>query len=106
MWVNAGLGDAGEEATLRTSHGAAGQLRLAVCLLAQSCCSAQPNLAALPSSTPHCPHQGWSRYAQGTRHMAFNSGLFFIRANAKTIDLLTRIAGALWVGGGRMCVWG
>jgi hypothetical protein len=37
--------------------------------------------------------QGWSRYAQGTRHMAFNSGLFFIRSNNKTIDLLTRIAG-------------
>ncbi|EFN57650.1 hypothetical protein CHLNCDRAFT_9428, partial [Chlorella variabilis] len=38
---------------------------------------------------------GWSRYAQGTRHMAFNSGLFFIRANDKTIDLLTRIADRL-----------
>lgn len=37
--------------------------------------------------------QGWSRYAQGTRHMAFNSGLFFIKASNKTIDLLTRIAG-------------
>jgi hypothetical protein len=37
--------------------------------------------------------QGWSRYAQGTRHMAFNSGLFYIKANNRTIDLLTRIAG-------------
>ena len=38
---------------------------------------------------------GWSRYAQGTRHMAFNSGLFFIRANERTVDLLTRIADKL-----------
>lgn len=50
------------------------------------------------------PLQGWSRYAQGTRHMAFNSGLFFVKANDKTIDLMTRIAGGccfcgwvLWV---------
>ncbi|KAI3438461.1 hypothetical protein D9Q98_000890 [Chlorella vulgaris] len=38
---------------------------------------------------------GWSRYAQGTRHMAFNSGLFYIKANNRTIDLLTRIADRL-----------
>jgi hypothetical protein len=43
--------------------------------------------------------QGWSRYAQGTRHMAFNSGLFYIKANARTIDLLTRIAGGCGCGG-------
>lgn len=43
--------------------------------------------------------QGWSRYAQGVRHMAFNSGLFYIRANPRTVDLLTRIAGAGGVGG-------
>lgn len=38
---------------------------------------------------------GWSRYAQGVRHMAFNSGLFYIRANPRTVDLLTRIADKL-----------
>ncbi|PRW59143.1 Nucleotide-diphospho-sugar transferase family [Chlorella sorokiniana] len=41
------------------------------------------------------PSMGWSRYAQGTRHMAFNSGLFFVKANEKTIDLMTRIADKL-----------
>lgn len=28
--------------------------------------------------------------------MAFNSGLFFVKANDKTIDLMTRIAGGRW----------
>lgn len=41
------------------------------------------------------PAMGWSRYAQGTRHMAYNSGLFYIRANNRTVDLLTRIADKL-----------
>lgn len=50
--------------------------------------------------------------------MAFNSGLFFVKANDKTIDLMTRIAGGwaspvvlawgrvggeLWVGGAPAC---
>lgn len=38
---------------------------------------------------------GWSRYAQGTRHMAFNSGLFYVRASERTIDLMKRIADKL-----------
>jgi arabinosyltransferase len=38
---------------------------------------------------------GWSRYAQGFRHMAMNSGLFFLRANSRTIDLMQRIADRL-----------
>eukprot|EP00887_Chlorella_sp_A99_P004607 scaffold4.g4607.t1 len=38
---------------------------------------------------------GWSRYAQGARHMAFNSGLFYVRASERTIDLMRRIAAKL-----------
>jgi hypothetical protein len=38
---------------------------------------------------------GWSRYAQGFRHMAMNSGLFYLQANARTIDLAGRIAARL-----------
>ncbi|GAB4823934.1 hypothetical protein N2152v2_010980 [Parachlorella kessleri] len=37
------------------------------------------------------PSMGWSRYAQGTQHMALNSGLFFLRANNRTVDLMKRI---------------
>lgn len=35
---------------------------------------------------------GWSRYAQGHKHMALNSGLFWLKANARTIRLMQRIA--------------
>lgn len=38
------------------------------------------------------PSMGWSRYAQGSRHMALNSGLFYLTAGAKTIQLMKRIA--------------
>lgn len=55
-----------------------------------------------PCGCPHHPTpknkqyaQGWSRYAQGTRHMAFNSGLFYVRASERTIDLMKRIAAKL-----------
>ena len=34
---------------------------------------------------------GWSRYAQGTQHMALNSGLFYLRANERTIALMQNI---------------
>jgi hypothetical protein len=59
---------------------------------------------------PAAALQGWSRYAQGTRHMAFNSGLFYIKANARCIDLLTRIAGGrggggVWAGQGDHQGW-
>lgn len=35
---------------------------------------------------------GWSRYAEGYRHMAMNSGLFYLRAGPRTLDLMRRIA--------------
>ena len=38
---------------------------------------------------------GWSRYAQGFRHMALNSGLFYVKASDRTVDLMKRIAGKL-----------
>jgi hypothetical protein len=38
---------------------------------------------------------GWSRYAQGTQHMALNSGLFYLRASARTLSLMRRIAARL-----------
>lgn len=41
------------------------------------------------------PSMGWSRYAQGFRHMALNSGLFYLRASERTIDLMRRIADRL-----------
>ena len=34
---------------------------------------------------------GWSRYAQGTQHMALNSGLFYLKANERTIALMQNI---------------
>ncbi|KDD71506.1 nucleotide-diphospho-sugar transferase, partial [Helicosporidium sp. ATCC 50920] len=34
------------------------------------------------------PSMGWSRYAQGYRLMALNSGLFYIRANERVLNLL------------------
>jgi len=41
------------------------------------------------------PTMGWSRYAQGIRHLAMNSGLFFLRSNERTIDFMTRLAARL-----------
>lgn len=38
------------------------------------------------------PSMGWSRYAQGTKHMAMNSGLFYLRSNNRTLSLMRRIA--------------
>ena len=37
--------------------------------------------------------------------MAFNSGLFYIRANARTVDLLTRIAGGGPAAPAGACSW-
>lgn len=37
------------------------------------------------------PSMGWSRYAQYMKHFNFNSGLFYLRANNRTIDLMTRL---------------
>ena len=41
------------------------------------------------------PPRGARRYAQATKHMAFNSGLFYLRANDRTYELMGRIAGRL-----------
>lgn len=38
------------------------------------------------------PSMGWARYAQATRHMNLNSGLFYLKANERTIGLLDRMA--------------
>jgi len=35
---------------------------------------------------------GWARYAQTIRHFVFNSGLFYIRSNTRTVELMQRIA--------------
>ena len=43
------------------------------------------------------PSMGWSRYAQGVQHMALNSGLFYLRANERTVELMQRIADRLHV---------
>lgn len=56
-------------------------------------CWPHPHAPFTPLPLP--PPQGWSRYAQGTKHMAFNSGLFYLRSNERTIDLMRRIADKL-----------
>lgn len=38
---------------------------------------------------------GWARYAQSTKHMNLNSGLFFVSANANTLALMQRLADRL-----------
>ncbi|PNH08499.1 hypothetical protein TSOC_004946 [Tetrabaena socialis] len=38
------------------------------------------------------PSMGWGRYAQYYKHFNLNSGLFYIRANNRTLDLLDRLA--------------
>lgn len=35
---------------------------------------------------------GWSRYAQGVKHMVLNSGLFYLRSNSRTVELMKRIS--------------
>mmetsp|Transcript_23 Transcript_23/g.50 ORF Transcript_23/g.50 Transcript_23/m.50 type:complete len:368 (+) Transcript_23:166-1269(+) len=35
---------------------------------------------------------GWSRYAQFYKHFNFNSGLFYLRANERTLNLLDRLS--------------
>ncbi|GFR47051.1 hypothetical protein Agub_g8736, partial [Astrephomene gubernaculifera] len=41
------------------------------------------------------PSMGWGRYAQYYKHFNLNSGLFYIKANNRTMDLLTRLADRL-----------
>lgn len=38
---------------------------------------------------------GWARYAQSTKHMNLNSGLFYVSANANTLALMERLADRL-----------
>lgn len=38
------------------------------------------------------PSMGWGRYAQLYKHFNLNSGLFYLRANNRTLDLMTRLA--------------
>ncbi len=38
------------------------------------------------------PSMGWARYAQAVKHFNLNSGLFYVKANDRTIDLMTRLA--------------
>eukprot|EP00898_Chlorokybus_atmophyticus_P001143 jgi/Chlat1/2029/Chrsp159S02332 len=38
------------------------------------------------------PSMGWARYASSIQHFALNSGLFYLRPNNRTVDLLKRIA--------------
>lgn len=37
------------------------------------------------------PSMGWARYAQYFKHFNLNSGLFYLRANERTLDLLQRL---------------
>ncbi|GIL62084.1 hypothetical protein Vafri_16376 [Volvox africanus] len=37
------------------------------------------------------PSMGWGRYAQYYKHFNMNSGLFYIKANNRTLELLTRL---------------
>ena len=37
------------------------------------------------------PSMGWARYAQAFKHFNLNSGLFYLRANVRTLDLVTRL---------------
>jgi len=37
------------------------------------------------------PSMGWARYAQAVKHFNFNSGLFYLRANERTIELMQRL---------------
>lgn len=37
------------------------------------------------------PQMGWARYAQFNKHFALNSGLFYLRANERTLSLMVRL---------------
>lgn len=37
------------------------------------------------------PSMGWSRYAQFYKRFNMNSGLFYVRASTRTVDLMTRL---------------
>mmetsp|Transcript_39767 Transcript_39767/g.88392 ORF Transcript_39767/g.88392 Transcript_39767/m.88392 type:complete len:376 (-) Transcript_39767:607-1734(-) len=37
------------------------------------------------------PSMGWARYAQYFKHFNLNSGLFYLKANERTLDLMTRL---------------
>uniref|UniRef100_A0A061SDG7 Glycosyltransferase n=1 Tax=Tetraselmis sp. GSL018 TaxID=582737 RepID=A0A061SDG7_9CHLO len=41
------------------------------------------------------PSMGWARYAQAIKHFNFNSGLFYLRANSRTMDLMGRLENRL-----------
>jgi hypothetical protein len=41
------------------------------------------------------PSMGWARYAQSTKHMNLNSGLFYVRANENTLRLMLKLADRL-----------
>jgi hypothetical protein len=41
------------------------------------------------------PSMGWARYAQATKHMNLNSGLFYVRASGNTVALMQRLADRL-----------
>lgn len=41
------------------------------------------------------PSMGWGRYAQLYKHFNLNSGLFYLRANNRTVELMTRLANRL-----------
>ena len=41
------------------------------------------------------PKMGWSRYAHTMRIFVLNSGLFYLRPNTRTIDLMDRITARL-----------
>jgi arabinosyltransferase len=41
------------------------------------------------------PSMGWARYAQSTKHMNLNSGLFYVRANVNTVALMSKLADRL-----------
>lgn len=41
------------------------------------------------------PSMGWARYAQSTKHMNLNSGLFYVRAGAATVALMEKLAARL-----------
>jgi arabinosyltransferase len=38
------------------------------------------------------PSMGWARYAQFTKHMNLNSGLFYVRANPNTVAFMEKLA--------------
>ena len=37
------------------------------------------------------PSMGWARFAQLYKHFNMNSGLFYVRANERTLDMMSRL---------------